>query len=68
MLQKDVHAYCVAIRHDQKTGVSRQRFYRPIYIPVFPNMVARNGWTNTFSAPTIFRLVDTTESGFILKH
>ena len=68
MFQKDVHAHRVAVGHDQKTGVSCQRFYCSIHIPVFPNMVAGYRRANAFSAPTILRLVDAAEPRFILKH
>lgn len=67
-IQKDVHAIRIAIRHDQKTGVSRHRIDSAICIAVFPNMVAWYRWTDPFFAPTVFRLVDPSESGFILKH
>ena len=68
MIQKEIHAYRVAVGHDQKAGVSCQGFYRSIHIPVFPNMVAGNGWADTFSAPAILWLVNTAEACFILKH
>ena len=68
MLQKDIHANCVAIRHNQETGFSCQWFNCSIHISVFPNMMTRHGRSSSFSAPTIFRFVDTTKARFILEH
>lgn len=68
MLQKDVHARCVAVGQDQKRGLSCQRLYCSIHIPVFPNMMAWNRWADAFPAPAILWLIDAAETRFILKH
>ncbi len=68
MFQKDIHTNCIAIRHDQKAGISRQRFYRAVHISVFPDMVTRYRWTNSLSAPAVFGLVDASKPCFVLKH
>ena len=68
MVEKYIHAISVTIWHDQKTAITVHWFNCTIYISVFPDVVAWYRRTYTFFAPTVFRLVDSTESGFILKH
>ena len=68
LTEKSVHAVCIAVWHNQKEAISCKRLYRPVSIPVFPNMVTRNGWSHSFSAPATLGFIDPTESRFILKH
>lgn len=67
-LQKQIHAHSIAIRHDKKAGVSSKRLHCSISISIFPDMVTRHTWTNTFFAPAVFRLVNSAKSCFVLEH
>jgi hypothetical protein len=66
--KEDVHTRRIAVWHYEKAGISSQWFHGTVCITVFPDMVARDRRANPFHAPTVFRLVDTSETGFILKH
>jgi hypothetical protein len=68
LLQKDVHAARVAIRHNQKAGFTGKGLDSAIDIPVFPDVMAWNRGTKASFAPTVFRLVDSAKAGLILKH
>ena len=68
MTEKNIHAIGIAIRHNQETAFSGDRFYCAVSIAIFPDMVARNRRTYPFFTPTIFRFVDSTKSCFVLKH
>ena len=68
MIEKDIHAVRIAVWHNQKTAFTTNRFNGSIDISIFSDVVARYRRTYTLLAPTVFRLVDSSESGFILKH
>ena len=68
VLEKKIHTHCVALRHDKKATIASERFYCPKGITILPYMVAGNTRTAPFLAPAVFRLVDSSKAGLILKH
>ncbi len=68
VLQKDVHANCIAVRKDQEATVARYRINSAVGIAILTNMMTRHSRPDTFSAPAMFWLIDTTEACFILEH
>lgn len=68
LLQKQIHKLCVAIWHNPETGLSRNRLNRSVNIAIFPYMVTRYTRADSFLAPAVFRLIDSPEACFILKH
>ena len=68
MIEKYIHTICVAIRHDQEAAFTADWFNRSVNISVLSDVMTRNGRTNTFSTPTVFRFVNPTKSCFVLKH
>lgn len=68
MFQEDIHAYRVAIRHDQEEAIACQWLYRTIGIAILPDVMAGHAGTYSFLAPAVFGLVDSPKSGFILKY
>ena len=67
-LQKDVHAHCIAIRHDKKASLTGQRLYRSVGIAILSDMVTGHAGTYPFLTPAVFRLVYPSKSSLILKH
>ena len=67
LFQKDIHTGCIAVGHDQKTGVACQRFYCTIRIAVFSDMMTRHRGTNALLTPTVFGLIDSPEACFVLE-
>ena len=68
MLQKEIHANCIAVWKDEETAVTRYRVNSTISIAVLTDMMAGYTGTDAFSTPAMLRLVDTTETRFILEH
>lgn len=68
LIKKDAHPIRIAVWKDQKKGISCNRFNSSISIPIFTNMVAWHGWTNTLFAPAVLWLVDSAEPSLILEH
>ena len=68
LLQKDTHTGSIAIRHDKKVPITRQRFHCSVSVTILTNMVAGHTGTDPFPAPAVFRSVDPAKSGFILEH
>ena len=66
MIQKDIHAHRIAIRHDEKLSITGQWLYRSVGIPILTDMVAGHTWANPFFTPTVFRFVDSAKPRFIL--
>ncbi len=66
--EKHIHALTITVGHNQKMPFPGQGFYRAIHIPVFPYVMAWNAGTLPLDRPTVFRLIDPTETSFILKH
>ncbi len=67
LIHKDLHAFCIAVRHDEKETFSIYWINRAIYIAVFSNVVTRYCWTSPLWTPTVFRFIDSSETSFILK-
>lgn len=65
--KKSVHAYCVALRCDQKTIVPGARVNSTEYITIFSDMMTGNRWPVSIS-PAVFGGIDPSETGFVLKH
>ena len=65
---ENIHTYSIALRRDKKEIFARLRLERAKGVSVLSDMVTRHGWTHTFSAPAISRLVDSTESCLVFKH
>ena len=68
LCQEYIHTTRIAIRHNPKGGIACYRFHSTIYIPVFSDMMTGNMWPVAFAAPTVFGLIDSAKSRFILKH
>lgn len=66
--QKQIHAHSIAIRHDKKAGISSKRLHSSVGISVFPDVVTGYTWTDSFFAPTVFRLVNSAKPRFVLEH
>ena len=66
--EEHIHTICIAIRKHQEETFSILRFYSPVYIAVFADVVTWNRWPLPLPTPTTLRLVDASESCFILKH
>ena len=58
----------ITIGHDQEARFTRQRLHCPIGVSVLPYMAARHAGTGPFFTPAVFRLVDPSETSFILEH
>ena len=66
-LKEDIHTSRIAVRHNEKEGVTSQWFHGTICVTVLPDMVTRDRRTSPFPAPTVFRFVNSSKAGFILK-
>ena len=66
--QKDVHAHCIAIRHDKKASLTGQRLYRSVGIAILSDMVTGYAGAYPFLTPAVFRPVYPSKSSLILKH
>ena len=67
-IQEHIHAFSIAIGHDEKEALSGHRLDSPISIPVFSNVMARHRRSESLPTPTICRFVYPSEACFILKH
>lgn len=65
---KKTHTGSIAIRHDKKVPITRQRFHCSVGVTILTNMVAGHTGTDPFPAPAVSWLVDPAKSGFILEH
>ena len=68
LIKKDAHPIRIAVWKDQEKGISCSRFDSSISVPIFTNVMARHGWTNTLFAPAVLWLVDSAEPSLILEH
>ena len=68
VLEEKIHTHRVALWHDKKAAISSKRLYCSKGITILSYMVAGNTWTAPFLAPAVFRLVDSSKAGLILKH
>ena len=68
MLQKDIHAICIAIWENEKATVTRYRLNRTIGIAILTNMMAGYTRTDPFSTPAMLWLIDSPKTCFVLKH
>lgn len=66
--QKEIHANCITVWHNQEAALPGGRLYSPIGITIFPDVMTGNRWTDTLWAPAIFGLVDSPKACFILEH
>ena len=48
--------------------ICAMQLHRTIGIPVFPNMVTWNAWSDAFFAPAVLGMVDAAEACLILEH
>lgn len=68
MFQENIHAYRVAIRHDQEEAIACQWLYRTIGIAILSDVMAGHAGTYPFFTPAVFGFADSPKSGFILKY
>lgn len=66
--QKEIHANCITVWHDQEAALPGGWLYNPIGITIFPDVMTGNRWTDTPWTPAIFGLVDSSEACLILEH
>ena len=67
-LQKKIHAHRITMGHDKEAGCTSQRLHRSIGVSILPDMVAWHTGAHPFFTPTVFGLVDSSETGLILEH
>ena len=68
VLQKDIHANCIAIWKNEKAAITRYRINSTVSVSILSNMMAGNTRADSFSAPAMLRFVNTTETRFVLEH
>ena len=68
MLQKEIHANCIAVWKNEEAAITGYRINRTVSVAILTNMMAGHTGTDTFSAPAMLRFIDTTETRFILEH
>ena len=66
--QKEIHANCITVWHNQEAALPGGWLYSPIGITIFSDVMTGNRWTDTLWAPAIFGLVDPPKACFILEH
>ena len=68
VLQKEIHANGIAVWKNKEAAITRHGINSTVSIAILSDMMAGHPRTDAFSAPAILRLVDTTETCFILEH
>ena len=68
MLQKEIHARRIAIRHDKKESITGQWLYCSVDIAIFSDMVTRHAGTYPSLTPAVFGLVYSSKSSLIMEH
>lgn len=67
LIHKDLHAFCIAVRHDEKKTLSVYWINSTIYIAVFTDVMTRYCGASTVWTPADFWLIDSSKTRFILK-
>ena len=68
VLQKDIHANCIAVWKNEEAAITRYRINSTVSVSILANMMAGHTRADTFSTPAMLRFVNTTETCFVLEH
>lgn len=66
--QEEIHTNSITVWHDQETTLPCSRLDSSIDITIFPDVMARDRWTNTLWTPAELGVVDPSKARFILEH
>ena len=67
VIQKDIHANCVAVWKNPEAAITRYRINSTVSVSVLSDMMARHTRANPLLTPAMLRFVNTTETCFVLK-